>query len=208
VRDDGRLRAARVGPHTPGPRIGRRRSAPYGVAGDQLRRRPERLPPARAEGSHALDAVCDVANAILPDGTKLHGNSQCHAFFAAHEQARDAGWVARGKLRIEWYGIATAADEGDGRWRPCVQATGPFAGYFVAQTAMPADPSKGRCDPARYIDSTRLSFVVVPGSSEFLKRGVGPGSVGAAYYAKTGRTVPTIVGDVGPRRELGKARSR
>jgi len=87
---------------------------------------------------------------------------------------------------------------------PFVQASGPFAGFFVSQTAL-QDSSKRLTDPARYVDATAIPYIVFPGN--FLKLpGTGTlGDVGLAFNLNNGKSTPFIVADVGPSAaELGE----
>lgn len=152
----------------------------------------------------ALDTICNGADAILPSGEKISGATDCDRFWDAFVEARDSDWTAPGKPRIEWYGVASVGAAAPDKWRPCVQANGPHAGFFVAQTALAADPTQSRCGTARYLDSTRLPFFVLPRRSAFQERGMELADVGIALYSESGLMVPAIVGDVGPARKLGE----
>ena len=79
---------------------------------------------------------------------------------------------------IDWFAIATRAPQ-DGRYRPCVQQSGRFAGFFVAQTSRAADPTKDICDPAHWISSTDIPYITLPGNRLRVK-GVAPGDLARA----------------------------
>ncbi len=158
----------------------------------------------RGRPAGALDTICNGANAILPDGSKVRGDVSCGAFLEKFNEARDAGWIAPGKPRVEWYGVATEGDGGDLKHKPCIQAAGLFEGFFVSQTALLADPTKGRCDVSRYLNSLAIPFFVLPGGSEFFLQGMKKGDVGVALHAASGNVVFAILADVGPKDKLGE----
>ena len=56
-----------------------------------------------------------------------------------------------------WDGIMT-----DGQGQPIVQgANDPFPGYYVSCTSL-SDRSKAASDPTRYVDATKIPYVVLP----------------------------------------------
>jgi hypothetical protein len=152
----------------------------------------------------ALDTVCNAANVVLPDGSKIRGDTACGAFLEKFKEARESGWIAPGKPHVEWYGIATQGDKGDSRYKPCIQTAGPFEGFFVSQTALIADPTKQSCDSDRYLNSAKIPFFVLPKGSRFLARGMRQGDVGVAADSRTGRVVSAVFADTGPRDKLGE----
>jgi len=78
-----------------------------------------------------------------------------------------------------------------------VQTDGPFAGFFVSQTALEA-PGLPATDPARYVDATRIPYLVFPGAFAS-QSGTGRlGDFGYAMNLGTGDATPFIVADIGP----------
>ena len=157
----------------------------------------------RGRPAGALDSICNGADAILPDGSRVRGSKDCGKFLEKFNEARDAGWVAPGKPRIEFFGVAVQGS-GDLARVPCIQSAGPFAGFFVSQTSLLADPGKPLCDARRYLNSLEVPFFVLPANSEFLRRGMRKGDIAAAIHAPTGQVVFAIFGDTGPANKLGE----
>jgi len=95
--------------------------------------------------------------------------------------------------------------------KPCITPDG----YLVSMTADVAvdggHSRVGDCDPAKWIDALTAPAVVLPKRtssvpSEFINRGAKVRSLVVAVSAgMSHRTVPGIVGDFGPARELGEA---
>jgi hypothetical protein len=139
----------------------------------------------------ALNTICNGANAHLPDGHKLDYR-QCSALLKAFREAKEAGWDAPGKPRMEFYGVAANGSI------PCLIESGPYAGYFVSTTSLPADASKGRCDQERYLNALTIPFSIYPGASAFTTRGVGTGDVVVYYNPANDVFEYGIVGDRGP----------
>jgi hypothetical protein len=97
-----------------------------------------------------------------------------------------------------WYGLAKDADG-----EPFVQGPeDPFPGYYVSATAL-TDRTKAVNDPARYVDASRIPFIVLPGA---LARQVGarPGDFAVVLNQRNGQWSYAIFGDVGPSDRIGE----
>jgi hypothetical protein len=108
------------------------------------------------------------------------------------DRLRNAGDPKTGR----WWGLAKGADG-----KPCVQAaTDPFPNYYVSATAL-EDASHGVCDPARYVDATKIPFVVLPGGSAF---GASLGDLAYVRNEANGKSSFAIYADVGPPKHIGE----
>jgi hypothetical protein len=97
-----------------------------------------------------------------------------------------------------WPGLAK---DGDGQ--PFVQGPNdPFPGYFVSETAL-TDRTKAVNDPARYVDASRIPFIVLPGG---MARQIGarPGDFAVVFNRRNGQKSSAIFGDVGPSDRIGE----
>jgi hypothetical protein len=97
-----------------------------------------------------------------------------------------------------WEGLAK---DGDGQ--PFIQGVNdPFPGYYVSATAL-ADHSKAVNDPARYVDASRIPFIVLPGG---MARQIGarPGDFAVVFNQRNGKSSFAIYGDVGPADRIGE----
>jgi hypothetical protein len=79
---------------------------------------------------------------------------------------------------------------------PTVQRKGdPFPGYYVSQSDF-ADTNNARMeDPRRYVDATRINYVVL--GRDARKAGVGMGDFVTVYSCRTGKSAYAIVADSG-----------
>lgn len=114
--------------------------------------------------------------------------------------------VASGK--IDWFAIALDQDPSSPRiGKPCIQDAGKFMGFFVAQTKLPADPKLGSCEPGRWVDSTIIPYITLPGGSKaFADAGANPGDL-ALVHRRVGRQdlwVVAVIADTGNSNELGE----
>jgi hypothetical protein len=75
----------------------------------------------------------------------------------------------------------------------------PAPGFYVSTTSL-EDRGQSKDSPLRYVNSSRIPYVVVPPS--VLKQGVKLGDF--AVVQKGGRTAFAIVADVGPEKKLGE----
>jgi hypothetical protein len=78
----------------------------------------------------------------------------------------------------------------------------PFPGYYVSATAL-ADHSKAVNDPARYVDASKIPFIVLPGG---MARQIGarPGDFAVVFNQRNGKSSFAIFGDVGPADRIGE----
>jgi hypothetical protein len=97
-----------------------------------------------------------------------------------------------------WMGLAKGADG-----EPFVQGPNdPFPGYYVSATAL-ADRTKAVNDPTRYVDASKIPFIVLPGA---MAREIGarPGDFAVAFNQRNGQSSFAIFGDVGPSDRIGE----
>jgi hypothetical protein len=148
---------------------------------------PERdIPIGRLPGSSAffyesgmtIDAD-GAPNAYHPDNTGL-------------DDLANAGTPGR------WEGLAKDADG-----EPIIQGPNdPYPGYYVSATAL-ADRSKPFNDPTRYVDASKIPFVVLPGGMA-RQLGARPGDFAIAFNQRNGKSSYAIFGDVGPYDRIGE----
>jgi len=148
---------------------------------------PERdIPIGRLPGSSAffyesgmtIDAD-GAPNAYHPDNTGL-------------DDLANAGTPGR------WEGLAKDADG-----EPIIQGSDdPFPGYYISATAL-ADRSKPYNDPTRYVDASKIPFVVLPGGMA-RQLGARPGDFAAVFNQRNGKSSYAIFGDVGPYDRIGE----
>lgn len=97
-----------------------------------------------------------------------------------------------------WEGLAKDPD-GD----PYIQGPDdPYPGYYVSATAL-VDRSKSVNDPARYVDASKIPFVVLPGGMA-RELGARPGDFAAVFNQRNGKSSFAIFGDVGPYDHIGE----
>jgi hypothetical protein len=97
-----------------------------------------------------------------------------------------------------WEGLAKDADG-----QPYIQGPDdPFPGFYVSATAL-ADRSKAANDPARYVDASRIPFVVLPGGMA-RQLGARPGDFAVVFNQRNGKSSYAIFGDVGPADRIGE----
>jgi glycosyl hydrolase group 75 (putative chitosanase) len=97
-----------------------------------------------------------------------------------------------------WEGLAKDADG-----EPFIQGPDdPFPGYYVSATAL-ADRSKPANDPTRYVDASRVPFVVLPGGMA-RQLGARPGDFAVAFNRRNAKISYAIFADVGPHDRIGE----
>jgi hypothetical protein len=97
-----------------------------------------------------------------------------------------------------WEGLAKDADG-----EPYIQGPDdPFPGFYVSETAL-ADRSKAANDPTRYVDASRIPFIVLPGGTA-RQLGARPGDFAVVFNQRNGKSAYAIFGDVGPFDRIGE----
>ncbi|HTZ73458.1 MAG TPA: glycoside hydrolase family 75 protein [Candidatus Aquilonibacter sp.] len=90
-----------------------------------------------------------------------------------------------------WDGLAADRDG-----NPIIQGPDdPFPGFYISQTAL-VDWSKGRNDPMRYVDASKVPYIVLPGvlSRRF---GIRLGDFAVVMNARRGIVADAIFADIG-----------
>ena len=97
-----------------------------------------------------------------------------------------------------WEGLAKDADG-----EPIIQGPNdPYPGYYVSAAAL-ADRLCPFNDPTRYVDASKIPFVVLPGGMA-RQLGARPGDFAIAFNQRNGKSSYAIFGDVGPYDRIGE----
>jgi hypothetical protein len=78
----------------------------------------------------------------------------------------------------------------------------PFPGYYVSATAL-SDRNRAVNDPLRYLDSTKIPYIVLPGGMA-RQMGARPGDFAVVLNRRNGMSSYAIFGDVGPQDRIGE----
>lgn len=98
-----------------------------------------------------------------------------------------------------WFALVT--DTGQPSGKPVIQKVGdPAPGYYISTTSL-EDVSKARTDPHRYVDSSTIFFISLPGRAGI---GVKLGDLAAAYRHSNGKLAFAVVADIGPTNRIGE----
>lgn len=135
-------------------------------------------------------------NAYHPDDVGL--NCRTGTGFKGLDCPANAGYP-----NASWWRDALVADP-DNAERAFVQPVGPFAGFFVSMTSL-ENAAKEKTDPARYVDSTAVPYIVFPGKFYDMKGTGRMGDLGYAVNLDNALSSPFVVADIGPSdAELGE----
>jgi len=80
--------------------------------------------------------------------------------------------------------------------KPFVQSAGPFAGFFVSKTTL-HDPTRPETDPSRYVDSTKVPYLVFPGAFHALNGTGTMGDMAMVRNLRSNQVTAAIVADAG-----------
>jgi hypothetical protein len=97
-----------------------------------------------------------------------------------------------------WSGVAA-----DKNGIPLVQGPDdPFPGYYVSVTDL-SDRTKTPTDPTRYVDASRIPYIVLPEEIE-PQTGARPGDLAEVFNLQNGKSSPAIFADTGPADRIGE----
>ena len=155
-------------------------------------------------------ALNNICNAIVVKKVGSDANLCFTEFGAAigiFEKFRDTEYqTVPDGFRITWANVlATARDQG--RDVPCVFTSGPFQGYFGSLTALKngLTGDKGECDVDDQVNPIAVpALVLVGGKNAVREFGARVGDLVVAFNPKTLRVVSAIIGDTGPKDNLGE----
>ncbi|MEP4889610.1 MAG: hypothetical protein ABJV04_06255 [Aliiglaciecola sp.] len=106
-------------------------------------------------------------------------------------------YLNAGYPNSNWWNSVLVEDPSDPT-KPYVQKEGDFAGYFISKTSL-FDKSRADLDVSRYVDATKIPYLVYPGKF-YNKKGTGRlGDIGVAFNLKSGEHSAFVVADVGPK---------
>jgi hypothetical protein len=97
-----------------------------------------------------------------------------------------------------WSGLAA-----DKTGESFIQGPGdPFPGYFVSATDL-SDRTKAANDPSRYVDASRIPYIVLPEGIE-TRTGAHPGDFAVVFNLQNGKSSAAIYADTGPADRIGE----
>jgi hypothetical protein len=170
-------------------------------------------------GKAAHAAQCDFQFWFDFKGTKIYRNPAHTAYLYATDHSRiDADGapnayhpddIGKNCLKDPHRGLDCPANAGypKTRWWPQVlvpdpndalrayeQKTGEFKGFFVAKTWLTGGVNIPPTNPAKYVDSRRIPYLVFPGSTFAQLAGTGSkGDIGFAWHIVNGKKTSFIV---------------
>lgn len=155
----------------------------------------------------ALNNVCNaivVKKGASPDNLCMTSFSEAIGVF---EKFRDANFqeVPQG-YRITWKNVLPAIEE-NGKQIPCVFKSGEFKGYFGSLTALKNGlvNNQGECSVDNQVNPLKVPALVLVGGENVVKNyGATVGDLLFAYNPKTQLFSAAIIGDTGPRDNLGE----
>ena len=155
----------------------------------------------------ALNNICNGIAVRKVNST----NNLCFSAFGqainVFEQFRDSNFqTVPAGFRITWNKVLATTKE-NGKDVPCVFKTGEFKGYFGSLTALTNDltSNKGECDINNQVNPMTVPALVLAGGQHPVKDfGADLGDLLIAFNPKTQLFTAAIIGDIGPRDNLGE----
>lgn len=150
----------------------------------------------RSCGTIAYSAVRELVGGspglVFAAGMQINADGSPRAY---HPNGCGLDHLANAGCPGNWWGIATK------NGKPCIQGRDhPAPGYYVSTTKL-EDRSKKEDDPARYVDSERINFIVLPRG---MKGGAKMGDFAVVIRRETGHYEYAICGDQGPPGKIGE----
>ena len=154
------------------------------------------LPSQNSDGSYTTRRA-----GMMIDGDGANGQTSLPVYAPRGMKCLDA--LANAGGPGNWYGVVT--DTGKANGRTVLQKEGhPAPGAYVSATSY-EHAGFSRADPARYVDSNAVPFIVVPSHWRAEAQGVVLGCRATVQDTRTGQLIEAVVADFGPRAKLGEA---
>lgn len=155
----------------------------------------------------ALNNVCNAI--VVKKG--ISGTNLCFTSFSeaigVFERFRESSYraVPRG-YTITWENVLSTVKD-NGKSVPCVFKSGNYKGYFGSLTALKNDLTgdKGECEINNQVNPMTVPALVLVGGQNVVKDfGAKVGDLLVAYNPKTRLVSSAIIGDTGPKDNLGE----
>lgn len=119
---------------------------------------------------------------------------------AYHPADRGIDFLANAGYSDNWWALAV-----DKNGNPFIQgSTDPYPGYYISTTAL-FDSGFVKQNPRRYVDSTKIPYIVLPGNGDFRKAtGVKLGDFAVVYNTNNEKLAFAIYADIGPKNQIGE----
>jgi hypothetical protein len=99
-----------------------------------------------------------------------------------------------------WWALVT--DNGKASGKPLVQKAGdPAPGFYISTTSL-EDKSKTKSNPLRYVDSSSIPYIVLPGNKTF---GAALSDLCIVYNPVNQKLCGGVFADTGPKNQIGEA---
>ena len=154
-------------------------------------------------------ALNNVCNAIVVQKNGATENLCLTHFSEAigiFERFRDSNYAIPQGYRITWRNVLAAVKE-NGKDVPCIFKSGQFRGYFGSLTALKngLTGAKGECDINNQVNPMTVPALVLVGGENAVKAfGAKVGDLLVAYNPETQLFSSAIIGDTGPKDNLGE----
>ena len=145
-----------------------------------------------------IDVKHDTINNVVSfeSGMTIDADGSPQAYHPVSDSGLDA--LANAGRKGNWWGIVT-----DEKGEPVVQGEDdPFPGFYVSTTSL-QDASKKITDPARYVNSDSVPFIVIPNNATLLGL-VKKGDFARVENLRNGKFGYAIFADVGPKDKIGE----
>ncbi len=155
----------------------------------------------------ALNNICNAIVVRKGAATKNLCFTSFSEAIGVFERFRDADYQTMPPgYRITWANVLATSKE-NGKDVPCVFKTGEFAGYFGSLTALKnrITGDKGECAINDQVNPLAVPALVLVGGQNVVRNfGAKVGDLLVAYHPTTQRFSAAIIGDVGPKDNLGE----
>lgn len=145
-----------------------------------------------------IEVKYDSLDSILvyTSGMTIDADGSPRAYHPVSDSGLDA--LANAGKKGNWWGIVT-----DNKGEPVVQdSTDPFPGFYISTTSL-FDGTKKETDPARYVNSDSILYVVIPNNTTLLAFAK-KGDFAYVENLRNGKTSYAIFADVGPKDKIGE----
>ncbi len=147
---------------------------------------------------NTIDVKYDSIDSVLvyTSGMTIDADGSPRAYHPVSDSGLDA--LANAGRKGNWWGIVT-----DKKGEPVVQdKDDPYPGFYISTTSL-VDGTKKETDPARYVNSDSIPYIVIPNNAMMLAHAK-KGDIALVQNLRNSKTSFAIFADVGPKDKIGE----
>lgn len=148
---------------------------------------------------HTVWKWIGLSTIFYKSGMTIDADGAPKAYHPKPEESKGLDALGNAGQPGNWWALVT--DNGQPSGNPVIQTSAdPAPGFYISMTAL-EDTNKARADPRRYVDSSQIPYIVLPGNHH---AGAKLGDFAVVFNGKNGKISSAIYADIGPTNKIGE----